>query len=381
MGLDAARLVGCASRLRAALARMLAAMALSGVLSAAALAQDWWTETGIAVDVTAENAVAARQKGIESGQREGLRRLFERLVPAEQRARLPAPEGLPIARFVRSFEIAEEKMARDRWVATLNVTFDPDAVRELLAGRGVAMLEPTAAPVLLVIPVERQAGELRSWAREDPWWQAWERLADTERVLRLVLPLGDLIDLATLPPEAIERAERAALERLAQRYGAADAVVALLEPAGSAVAGEGPVVVRLSAAGLLLDEGPAPLTVAAGPGEPHEAAARAALARLEESWRRTALVRSDQLVELTVSVPLADLSSWVQIRRELETLPEIRELRIARIGRERAELVVSYPGDLDRLRAGLARRGLELALEDGGWQLRAAGVRPAVAPR
>lgn len=369
--------------LRAAAGRISRALllALATSLGAAGpgLAQDWWTEVGVPVDVSAENAVAARQKGIEAGQREGLRRLLERLAPPEERSRLPAVEGLPVARYVRSYEIAQEKVAPTRWLATLNVTFDPDAVSALLTGRGLAVLEPRAVPVLLVVPAEEQAGELVLWAREEPWWQAWERVVATERALRLVLPLGDLADLAALTPQRIEAGDRDTLGRLAERYGAADAVLAVLRPrGGTAAAG---LEVRFRAGGGVLRDDPEPVPVEPGAAEPLEAAAEQALGRLVEAWRRAGLVRSDRPVDLALSVPLADLAGWVQIRRVLETLPEIREVRTLSIARDRAELVVRYLGDLGRLRDGLARRGLELAQEGGAWQLRAADGQPVTSPR
>jgi len=365
-----------------AAARPVVAILLGLLLAVTVRAQDWWTESGIAVDVTAENAVAARRKGIEEGQREGLRRLLERLVPPEERARLPSVQSLPIDRYVRSYEIAEEKVAPNRWLATLNVAFDPEAVGALLRGRGLAVVEPKSPPAILVVPAERRAGELVLWAREEPWWQAWERVAAGERALRLVLPLGDLADLSTLPPRAVEAGDRAALDRLAARYGADDAVVVILEPDPSAAdPAAARVVARFLAGSGVLRGDPAPLGPAAGAGDPHELTARAAVARLVETWRRNGLVRSDRLVELPLTVPLADLAGWVQIRRELETLPEIREVRIVAIARDRAELVLRHLGDLDRLREGLGRRGLVLAEEGGGWRLRAAGVPPAAAPR
>lgn len=369
--------------LRAAARRITRALLLAlatGLAAAAGRAQDWWTEVGIPVDVSAENAVTARQKGIEAGLREGLRRLLERLAPPEERARLPSVQGLPVARYVRSYEIAEEKVAPTRWLATLNVTFDPEAVSALLTGRGVAVLEPTGAPVLLVVPAEERAGELVLWAREQPWWQAWERVVAAERALRLVLPLGDLADLVALTPQRIEAGDRDSLARLAERYGAADTVLVIARPRGDPAAAG--LEVRFLAGGGVLRGDPEPLAFAGGGAvDPHEAAAREAAARLVETWRRAGLVRADRPADLALAVPLADLAGWVQIRRELETLPEIREVRIVSIARNRAELVLRYVGDLERLRDGLARRGLELAREDGGWQLRAADGQPATSPR
>ncbi|MCS7269260.1 MAG: DUF2066 domain-containing protein [Geminicoccaceae bacterium] len=363
----------------AAACRLLALFLVLLPLAAPARALDFWSES-VAVDVTAENAVAARAKGLEQGQREAFKRLLERLVPEEERARLPRVESLLATRYVRAVEIRDERVAPNRWLATLVVGFDPDAVRELLAGRGIALLEPERVPAILVVPAVRRGRALAMWAREEPWWRAWERIAIEERGLEVRLPLGDVRDLATFDAEELETGDRAALDRLAERYGAADAVVALaFDPEAAIARNESPRVEFFAGGGVLRGEPPA-VEPARGEGDPLDRAARAAARRLVESWKRQTVARADRLAELSLSVPLADLASWLQIRRTLEASPEIRAIRLVTMARDRVELVVSYAGDLARLREGLARRGLELVEEREGWRLRRAAAPPGTGP-
>ena len=86
-------------------------------------AADIYRILGVPVDATAESAVAARERAIDAGQREGLVRLMRRLTSPTAHDRLPDVGALQIERYVNSFEIAEEKVGPTRYLAT------PDARR------------------------------------------------------------------------------------------------------------------------------------------------------------------------------------------------------------------------------------------------------------
>lgn len=363
-----------------AAARRLVSCALLALLFLpVCFASEFWSES-VAVDVTAENAVAARNKGLEQGQRQALARLLERLVPQEERSRLPRAETLSPARFVRALEIRDERVGPNRWLATVVVSFDPDAVRELLAGAGIAMAQPDRVPAVLIVPAVQREGAILLWAREDPWWQVWERVVAEERGLELRLPLGDVRDLAVLDAEEIAVRDRAALDQLAERYATADAAVALLVEEDEGRAREAMPRVEVFAGNGVLRGERATVEPLRGEGELLERAARATVRHLLESWKRQAVVRTDELAELVVVVPLADLASWLQIRRQIEATPDIRAVRMLAMARERVELVLSYSGNLARLREALARRGLELVEEGEGWRLRRAAGPPAIGP-
>jgi hypothetical protein len=93
---------------------------------------------------------------------------------------------------------------------------------------------------------------------------------------------------------------------------------------------------------------------------------------VELAVKRSLIVPEEDLAEITVGVPLADLRGWVQIRRTLGALPEVRSVRVDRLALSEAALTIAYAGDLDRLAGAMERAGLALVEEGGGWRLRPA---------
>lgn len=359
---------------------LLGAFALLACLAAGpgkAAPSDPYRVEGVPVDASAESAVAARDMALDAGQREALRLLLRRLTLPEDEERLPPVDDLPIERLVRSFEIASEKVAPTRYVASLNVTFDEDRVRDLLRDAGVPFLERGPEPVLVLPALATEAGGLDLWGEANPWRAAWNEGAQSP-VTELRLPLGDAGDVSGVPPGAVldggdEGAE--ALRALAGRYGASSAAVALARPVAGGDGGLRAIELEVwpsDAPGepYLREE------VVALPGEDEaalwsRAAARAAEAVGEGAKARLIAPERD-LGTLQAAVPLADLRTWVQIRRTLEAAPEVRAVRIDRLSRSEAVITMTYAGDLDRLVGAMRRAGLALAEENGQWLLRRA---------
>ena len=183
--------------------RMLMTLAIAGLIvwwpltfAQAQTAADVFQVSRISVDATAADAVAAREQALLQGQIEGLHRLLRRLAPTAEHGRLPAVGAAEIQRYVQNFEISDEQVASNRYLAHLTVRYDPDAVRTLLQGEGLSYAETVSEP-LVVLPVYQVPGGPRLWPEDNPWWQAWADNLDPERLLRLVLPLGDLEDMPT----------------------------------------------------------------------------------------------------------------------------------------------------------------------------------------
>lgn len=365
---------------RAAAALLLAAwLALPGMAAAA----DLYRVQGIPVDATAPSAVAARQIAIDQGQREGLRRLLRRLTSPEDHGALPPVERLSVERFVNSFEIAQEKLSPTRYLATLNVSYVAAEVQALLRGAGIPYVTRRSDPIL-VIPVELGAAQAPAgWVEVSPWRAAWEEGIGRATVATLALPLGDLADSAMAPPEAIASGDKAALDALLARYGGTMAVVAIARPERDPTSGK---LTRIGLEARRTDAWDKPLLDAAidvPPGEEEPTAlARAvdrAILAIEDDWKRQTLVRVGPVSLLAAAVPLADLASWVQIRRELAGLPEIRSVQVDSFAQTEARVTIGYAGDLPQLAAAVERIGLTLAQENDGWHLRPAGV-PAAWP-
>jgi hypothetical protein len=66
-------------------------------------------------------------------------------------------------------------------------------------------------------------------------------------------------------------------------------------------------------------------------------------------------------------VPVFSLDDWVQTRSKLQSLPQVDRVRLISITREQAKLTIDYPGTTDQLAADLAQKGLFLRKLDREW--------------
>ena len=367
--------------------RLLMALALAGLLA-------WWPAStawpqsaadlfqvsGIEVDATAADAVAAREQALLQGQTEGLRRLMRRLVPAEDRARLPSVGPAEIERYVQNFEIADEQVASNRYLAQLTVRYEPDAVRELLQGAALSYAETVSEPIV-VLPVYRTSGGAQLWPENNPWWQAWADQLDPERLLRLVLPLGDLQDMATVTADQAVGGDPAAVAARGQRDGRDDVVVVIATarggggtaPSGQASAATEPPVLELEMRRLGAEQANPAETFRASPGQTLEELMAEAVTglqdTLDERWKSANLLRYDQAGVMVVDIPIARLSDWVEISRGLEGLTEVADVEIATFARDKVRAEIRYIGDQFRLERAFGRIGLGLSREGESWLL------------
>lgn len=370
-------------------ARVALALALIGIAWPSRAAEIYRID-GVPVDATAESAVAAREIAIADGTREGLARLMRRLTAPSDHARLPSVAGMPVERFVNSYEIAEERVAPTRYMATLNISYVAAEVQEFLYGTGIPFVTRRSDPIL-VVPVEQTPDGPSAWLETSVWRTAWYEALEQATVAVLVLPLADLADVAAAPPTALVAGDEAVLENLAQRYGAVEVVVAQAALERSPETGRFERV-TVTARGsetpdrllvqevvpVTFQEPVATLEPAAIEEQEAQTLQRAAglvVAAIEDEWKRRTLVPQAAASRLVAAVPLADLAGWVQIRNELAGLPEVHSLEVESFSRERARLAIGFDGDLARLAMALERVGLSLVEENDGWHL-----RPAAGP-
>lgn len=341
-------------------------------LTAVARAADMYRVQGVPVDATAESGVAAREQAITAGKREGLRRLLERLTAPSAHGRLPDVAAGSIEPYVNSFEIAEEKVGPNRYIGTLNVSYVATAVQALLEGAGIAYVTRRSDPIL-VVPIELVDGAPVAWVDSSPWRAAWYEGIDQATVTVLALPLGDLADVASAPPEAIAAADRSALDALATRYGASTVIVASAtlrqaDPAGG-LSGVDVTARREDAWNRPLLK----TVVEAVPEETPDAtlgrAVGQVIAAIEDSWKAQTIGRDEAMQKLPVVVPLAGLQAWVQIKRDLGELEEIRSLTVDMFSQSEARVQIGFVGELEPLRAAVGRVGLALDQESDGWRL------------
>ena len=379
-----------------ALARRLAALlvvAAGGLLgpvsgSVAAPADAAFSVAGVAVDVTAADAAMARTEALAAGQREAFRRLLERLVLAVDFGRLPAPPDPVITELVQSFEVADERVGPDRYIAALTFHFNPGGVGRLLRDRGIPYAATASEPVV-VIPLYDDADGLLLWEDGNPWRAAWAGLPPSNSLVPLIVPFGELADLGIISAEQAKAGDRVRIARLAERYGAGEAIVIDAVVANDPSRGAPQVSVtmrRFQPEGVRVGGGAYSGLAWETLDAVLAAAAEATRAQIENEWKEANLLRFDREGRIVVDVPLSGLAEWLDIRNRLAGLALVRELDITALSPRFARLVLHYLGDERQLAGALARGGLRLEREADLWIIRRqgdesrAGAGEALAP-
>lgn len=333
----------------------------------AAASGELFTIGGIEVDVTAGDVNEARQRAIAQGQARAARALMVRLTRPEDHHRLPVPEPGEAVDLVRDFSISGEKTSDVRYIAELTVGFDPEAIARRLRGAAIPFVE-SASPPLLVIPLYRP-GPQADWVLWDdptpnPWRQAWLTLsAERGGFIPLVVPYGDLTDLATLKPEQALAGEEEPLDTLAGRYGTEQVLIVRAHAAGGALIAEarGPRFVG----GSLGTES----ALGGDPAEAMEEAARTLLDRMAAAWKSRNLIDPAQGNQLTALARIDGFEAWMTLRRRLDTLARVDYLQLQALTPDRAQVTLYYRGNPEDLQAAMVQNGLDLMRDGDYWIL------------
>jgi len=335
---------------------------------------------GVAVDETAADAAAARDAALAQGQRAAWRTLVERLVAPDQAAALLALDDARIGTLVQSFEVIDEKIGPDRYIAHLTFNFNEALVRQTFRELGAIRTVETSPPVL-VLPVLDQGGERLLFELENGWRDAWQRVAAGSGLVPVVVPVGDLEDIAAIDAARAVAGDAGALARLAGRYGTGSvAVVEAHVPAdgtvpatlGVDVTMHRSITAEVSSAGFGLAEGTEPTL-----DDLYAAAAQGVVDRLEAAWRADNIVDTGTETAMRLEVPVGAVGDWVDTTRRMAGVGAIRRTEIAAMSAKAVSLVVHYVGDEAQFGAALGAAGLALQREADVWVLRRTGASPA----
>ena len=370
---------------RAPAAALLGALALLLTLSTAAVparAQDVYTATGIAVDVSGDVA-GLREQALKQARREALRNVLAQIAEPAALAGLPLPNDAEIEGWVSDFEIEQEKIAADRYIGRFTFRFAAEPVQDFLAENGIAFAAGVVHPVLIV-PVYREAGGAALlWEPDNPWLAAWQAAPGQSQTVPLTVPSGDAADRAALSADQALAGDPARLSALGRRYGAGAVVVAVAE-AGAPLGAPGTALsLALLPAGFGQPEAP-PLTVTA-PSDGGDAGLFAqAIAAVRQAvaaqWREGGLVDAGRRDSLAVAAPLDSLEEWIAIKRGLARVPLLKGVDLKELSRREARLELTYVGSEAQLAQALAGAGLALETAGGGAATLslAPGARPSL---
>jgi hypothetical protein len=354
----------------------------------AAAADDPFSAT-VTVDATSDSAAKARDVARVDGARRALNAVVDRLSGGAGNTKPLKLSDNQVTDLVASFEVANEKMSAVRYVADYTFHFKSADLKKALQAAGIAIVDTNApaaagpagggAKQVVVLPVYQSGGQSGGqavlWDDPNPWRQAWSQRPAGTGATSLVVPLGDVSDLAAVDADKARSGDTGALSAIAKKEGADDVLVMLAaQRAGTDKPGLD-VTVRRYRAGRVVDVHSDSIDANPGESEPDlfRRAADAIAADMDNGWKNAKDKAGGQEGSLVVVAPITGLEDWLKLRDGLAGLSSVRKLDLKSLSRQEATVEIQYVGTLDQLKANLASINLGLEGGDPIWRLARSG--------
>lgn len=358
---------------RLALGLALAGLGLAGSAATVAAAPQndaAYTVGNYPVDATAQDAVRAKEKALGDGQQAAFRSLLKRIVPVTAYQRLKKMQPLKAAELIDGVAIRSERNSSTQYIASLDFSFQPQAVRNLLKREGVPFID-TQAPDVLVVPIMKDASG--GYAAGSGWTDAWSGM-DLAHAISPVKLGGWTPNIHSDTVKALLAGDGSADRTLMGEFKADRVVVAIAE------IDKGAKRLHVSLAG----------TDAVGPfvlkrsyrlgGDTvyaMELSAVVALGVLEGRWKAVQAVSRGGVATIAgsgevvqIQAEFSTLGQWNDIRRQLLETPGVEDVQIGTISARSADISLRFPGGAEQLAEALAPQRLTMRNVGGLWALR-----------
>ena len=354
---------------------------------------------GIHVDVGGKDAESARFAGWRVAQREGFKKLW---AQAHKRpiSQAPSLSDSTLDQIVSSIIVEREQLGPNRYIAELGILFDRARAGQLL---GIPGVSERSQPMLL-IPITTTAGTMTSLELRNPWQRAWASFRTSQSPIDYVRISGLAVDPLLINAAQSRRPGRGWWRNILDLYGAADILVAEVTihrlypggpararfigrhgPDGEIIGGFDLTAPNSAAIPKMMEEGVRRIdqlfaqAFTAGMLRRDPSLNQPEPPPLPEEELEEPEQTQQPTVTYTVQVVAPNAETYNSALAHLRSVPgvsSVQQMNIA-LGSV-SNFVVTYRGDVERLRAVLVSRGW--GVDAVGGQLRMYVQRPQDTP-
>ena len=313
---------------------------LALLASSASFANDpIFTVEDVQVDVTAENAIAAREKAFAEAQVTAFTELTTRMLPDADLATTKIPEANIISTMIKDFELTDEKLSSVRYIGTYTFRFKDRDVRRYFAQKG-ATISDVSSKKLLILPFISRDNRTSIWAPGNPWMQAWNRVPSLSGLVPLEVPLGDLDDVRDVTDSNAFNYEPNRLQNMLRRYNSQEAVITIATPDEELSKIIDPLAIargKLNVEIFRTDRGQPELvqqvsSIADGAMTRQQLYDRAVTnvrSALQKDWKaRTAVAPTPATSVVRAIVPINSLNEWMNIQSALNRVSSLEDVTL-----------------------------------------------------
>ena len=344
-----------------------------------------YTVAKVSVDVTSKSAVDAKAKAMAEAGQKGLAILLRRIAPFGALAYLPDLGPAQAEALVEGLSIRSERMSTTRYIASFDISFNEQGVKQMLADHNIPLNE-ARAPSILVLPLVLDGDKVKSAG--ESWQAAWLDLDAAHGLApaTVVQPRQGL-DASTV--RAALAGNGSAYQRIKSGYTDQPLVIAVGQPA------EGKFVTRLvgtDSVGRINYGRSAKLKKDSKVTEREEA--EFALALLESRWKAmqgqgaamgaapaaygqegapgaAAPAPQGEPGRIVMAlVEFSGLKQWQDIRARLMYVPGLQALEVNSLSARGASVTFDYAGSLSHLQQVLAENGFSFENADESFIIR-----------
>lgn len=353
------------------IAPTLSVVALAMSFQAQANTPPVYTVAKVSVVADADNAVAAKEKALAEAQQSALRQLLKRVTGGNAHSRLPILPDDMVERMVEGFAVRRESNSNTRYMATLDFTFEPNSVRDILNQFGLPYTDQQAGQGLL-IPVMIEGGAARPGSG-NAWFEAFSNI-DTEHALTPLKLVPPAANLSASMVSDLSASSQSVFETLSYQYRSENLVLAVADVDAQATQLQFRLVGRDAVGPFSLSRNlqiyDRDVDAAAKIG------AEIAIKVIEGRWKTTRLASQGALTAapadlqtVALTAQFSGLRAWQAMRARLEKVPGVQGLDIKALNARGASLTIDFPGGADRLAQAAQSQGLAVEQQGGALVL------------
>lgn len=338
------------------------ALIVTGFTSFAAQAGLPTYSADVSVDVTAENAAAARDIAMNRANRQALTAIAANFTTREGLGVLNKLTDDQLLNFIKETTVLEEKTSNVRYLAKLRITANDQILRQYLQEKNVPLVVASSADVM-VIPVFREdaSSPARLWEEDNPWRLAWEQNPPTVGSVRFFSPEQKNVPFLGNAEQALSF-NAYLYEKLSAANNNGDVYVAEAYFTD---------IDTLTVSIVAPQSGIRQVFSVAGPrsSELFKQAAQETGLRISDQLKGRSVVTSAEPDSITVLYKYDKLSSWLKNEEKISAITAVENIEVSAIGNGKVQFKINFVGDLDTLKNALQSHHLLLTQNQNYYTL------------
>jgi hypothetical protein len=341
-------------------------------------AGDPYTVDDVVVDVTAENAVQAREKAFEEAQIKAYKELAARFLTPEEMETYEAPDLQTVSALVKDFEVTNEKLSAVRYKGTYKIRFShfkgSSAMLPSTEVGDIRQVTLNRQGDILIIPFFEANGQTYLW-QDNPFMNAWVQANNNKAAGRAIIPVGDLSDMTSITEDYGLNYDPAQINAMRLRYQAKDAVLLIASPE-QMYDGTTNITVSMYEAKPYGPTLAKQFSIGSYQGEVAEqfynrVITQVALA-LEQDWKRPTAVTNYQQSPIVQDQPVGptdniiaqlnfnSVREWVESKRKIENARGVKSVEVKSLSPRTATLAINFNGGIENFQGALMQQGIGL---------------------